>query len=192
MTLLFIRFFLKQLMIITLFLSLCNIKISSETIPNAQFKKFLGEWVIYRYAFGQRIFPGTKDNQLEYFHKYIVKNPKRWLGKRIIITESKIIFPDKLKIYDKYFDDRECDATDLWLRDGYCSNLDKTLYFCLDSAFDYQGVEEIGFPKTEKYIMASTGRRCNETPFDRFFLMNEKDFVFNFAGVFFVARRKDK
>jgi hypothetical protein len=185
-----IIFLLKWLIIISLLISF-SLEIISKEIPNDQFKKFQGEWVIYRYVFGQRMdYNPPPENKLEYFHKYIVKNPKRWLGKRIIITESKIIFPDKLKIYDKYFDDRECDASDLWLRDGYCSNLDKTLYFCLDSTFDYQGVEEIGFTKNEKYILASTGGRCDETPFDRFFLMNEKDFVFNFAGVFFVAKRK--
>ena len=150
--------------------------------------KFYGVWVIHRYLYGSRSTQSfvMKIERFHYYHKHVVGNPQRWLGKRILIDSEKIQFPDPLKKYDRYHDSRKCSF-----------NLDSDIYiyknsitYILDSDFGNYGYKNaLGFNSNDKYILLENFN-CYETPFDKIFLINEKELVFNFGGVFFIAKKK--
>ena len=133
--------------------------------------KFYGVWVIHRYLYGSRS-PQSfvmKIERFHYYHKHVVGNPQRWLGKRILIDSEKIQFPDPLKKYDRYHDSRKCSF-----------NLDSDIYIYKN----FRIIQEIPQNALTVFLLFIG------IDFDKIFLINEKELVFNFGGVFFIAKKK--
>ena len=176
-----------------LFIILTNIVLFAEEkvrIITKEEKKyhmqFYGVWVIHRYLYGSSYDEILKKENFSYYHKHVGKNPKRWLGKRIIIDSEKIKFPDTLKKYDRYHDSRDCS-----FNIDHCQFTSNwKIATILQMVFENDPApERIGFDVNDKYLLVQN-TLCYDTPFDNMFLINEKELVFSFGAVFFIAKKK--